>query len=258
MEGTSKSDDWLNLFLWTFETLMRPTTSTILGSFESWNYRNNLRPQLHQLKRRRYLETDPADPKVWRLTERGRLAASGGVDPLARWERPWDGQWRLLLFDLPSDKRQLRLRLWRWLRAEKFGYLQLSVWLTPDALNETTFPLRHLKLKADALTVIEGRPAAPDSDEGIVSGAWDFAAINRRYEKVISVCAAGRKLMESADRTPAQMRQWLAADREAWGLAMEDDPLLPKVLLPEGYLGREAWAARKSVYEWLVQASRKN
>jgi phenylacetic acid degradation operon negative regulatory protein len=57
-----------------------------------------------------------------------------GRDPEQCWERQWDGQWRIVLFDVPLQKNTQRRRLWRYLRDKGFGYLQNSVWVTPDPL----------------------------------------------------------------------------------------------------------------------------
>ena len=194
MKNRTNFNDWLGLLVWTLDTLVNPSPRNILESFESWDYRNRLRPELKQLRRAGMLERQVRrDTLQWRLTEQGRVAATGGVDPVARWSRQWDGQWRLLLFDLPARQQRLRSAFWRWLKRQRFGYLQQSVWITPDTISETSIPLRHLKLTPDSLTVIEGAPAPPDSNGGIVRGAWDFEAINRKYRVAIQVAAAGRK-----------------------------------------------------------------
>jgi DNA-binding transcriptional regulator PaaX len=90
---------------------------------------------------------------------------------MSRWSRKWDGRWRLLLFDLPVRQQRLRLPLWRWLRRQHFGYLQQSVWIVPDSINDACIPLRQLKLTPESLTVIEGMPTPPDTNEDIVQSA---------------------------------------------------------------------------------------
>ena len=138
------------------------------------------------------------------------------------------------------------------MRRERFGYLQQSVWITPDAINETSIPLRQLKLTPDSLTVIEGTPAPPDSHEGIVHGAWDFAAINARYAAAIELAGAGRRYVRPGK--PAEMRKWLADERAAWMVALANDPLLPEGLLPGDYLGRKAWREREITFTRLGKA----
>jgi phenylacetic acid degradation operon negative regulatory protein len=232
---------------------MNPSSKNLLESFEVWDYRNRLRPELKQLNRTGMLERQGTHrASQWRLTEQGRLAAIGGIDPLSRWSRKWDGRWRLLLFDLPARQQRLRLALWRWLRRHRFGYLQQSVWIVPDVINETGIPLHHLKLSPESLTVIEGAPTSPDSNEGIVQGAWDFTLVNRKYRTAIEVATAGRRFARAG--RPGEMRKWLADERTAWMEAITDDPLLPEVLLPKDYLGQKAFRERQITFSILSKA----
>jgi phenylacetic acid degradation operon negative regulatory protein len=188
-----------------------------------------------------------------RVTLAGRWAASGGVDPASRWRRSWDGQWRLLMFDLPSRSQAVRLRLWRWLRASRFGYLQNSVWLSPDFDADDDLPLRQLKLTPEAFLVIQGRPAGSDTDAGMVQSAWDFETINRHYQRVCELADRGLELAGSNPLKPVEIHRWVMADWSAWLMAIDSDPLLPEVLLPADYLGREAWRRRNATLAALAQ-----
>jgi len=254
MKKPSAADDLLAVLLWSLETLARPTPHAILESFEAWDYRRRLRPQLRQLERARFLERRSWEGEATlRLTEQGRAAAWGGVDPASRWQRPWDGRWRLLLFDLPARDQKLRLRLWRWLRTHRFGYLQLSVWLTPDAIDETHFPLQDLTLTPESFTVIQGRPVPPDSDTDLVISAWDFATINKHYGRVMALASVGQGLAETGKASTAKLRRWLAAERAAWLTAISHDPLLPERLCPPEYLGERAWEKRQATFRAMAK-----
>jgi phenylacetic acid degradation operon negative regulatory protein len=254
MSDISRSHDWLALLLYGLDVLANPSPAKLVESFEAWTYRQCLRPQLRRLERMRLIERrEPGPTAPCRLTARGRLAALGGVDPAARWQRAWDGQWRLFLFDMPSRAKQLRLRLWRWLRAQRFGYLQNSVWLSPDPMDEAHLPLRHLKLTPESFVVLASKPLPPDSDLDLVKAAWDFPMINRQYRRVLELAARGLELAEQPDAKPALLRSWLAAEHEAWLAAVARDPLLPVVLLPPDYLGRTAWTQRRAAFTALTR-----
>jgi phenylacetic acid degradation operon negative regulatory protein len=251
----NKSEDWLALFWWSLESIVCPSPSNLLRTFEAWDYDHRLRAQLRQLERAKFIERDGAGRAArLSLTDQGQRAVWGGVDPGQRWRRSWDGVWRLLMFDLPSKNQQVRLRLWRWLRAQRFGYLQNSVWISPDALGEEAMPLKSLKLTPESLTVIEGRPTGSDTDADLVRSAWDFERINGYYQDVLDLGRRGLELGEDRKESAAKRRQWLAAERQAWLQAMRVDPLLPEALLPLGYLGREAWKQRQAVFRRLAAA----
>jgi DNA-binding transcriptional regulator PaaX len=42
----------------------------------------------------------------------------------------------MVIFDMPMGKDSQGRRLWRYLRGKGFGYLQQSVWITPDSLDQ--------------------------------------------------------------------------------------------------------------------------
>ena len=117
---------------------------------------------------------------------------------------------------------------------------------------DACIPLRQLKLTPESLTVIEGMPTPPDTNEDIVQGAWDFSLINCKYKAAIELATNGRKLVDGGK--PAEMRQWLADERATWMEAITYDPLLPEVLLPKGYLGQKALRERQSTFALLSRA----
>jgi phenylacetic acid degradation operon negative regulatory protein len=180
----------------------------------------------------------------------------GGIDPIARWNRAWDGQWRLLVFDLPTRPSQPRLRLWRWLRHHRFGFLQRSAWITPDTFEEAALPLAQLALKPGCVTIIQGRPKAPVVDVDRVRSSWDFDSINANYKAVVDLARRGLEFATAQEPPARGFRQWLANERAAWFGALSWDPLLPEVLLPAGYLGKEAARLRDIAYRELANKIR--
>jgi phenylacetic acid degradation operon negative regulatory protein len=242
-----KSEELLNFLLWSADRLLHPTFRNLTDSYESWAYRNGLLKQVRILEEHQLLErnTAPDGDRMYRLTEQGRLHVLGGRDPDERWRRPWDGRWRLVLFDVPMAQRTRRERLRRYLRVRGFGCLQGSVWVTPDTLQSEREILAGGKVNVSSMLLLDARPCAGESDEEIVTGAWDFEEINRRYTQHLGVLKQ-RPLDEAGTPAAAQaLRRWAAREREAWLAAVTTDPLLPQRLLPTGYLGQEAWERRK-------------
>ena len=124
------------LLLWSAEQLTRPTFRNLTESFEGWAYRSGFLREISRLEKQQLLERRAGMHRVYRLTQEGRLRALGGRDPQVQWSRPWDGQWRLVCFDLPTTQNHQRRKLQRYLRRNGFGYLQKSVWITPDPLQD--------------------------------------------------------------------------------------------------------------------------
>ena len=249
----AKTEELLYLLFWTCDMVRRPTFRNLTGSFEEWAYRKGLHRQLIELERKRFVESEiekvgiNKDSRVRRLTESGRLHAIGGRDPEAHWRRPWDGRWRLVLFDLPTAEGTARNRLRNTLRQCGFGWLQNSVWVGPHPLPNQESLLAGAQVNVESLLFLEARPSAGETDEEIVSGAWDFDSISRLYLRYLKVLDAhpkgGFRDLGSAET----FRKWAIQERDAWLAAVSADPLLPESLLPPGYLGQKAWHSRLSI-----------
>jgi len=245
----SKTQEFLNLLLWSADILMRPTFRNLTDSYESWAYRNGLLKQVTRLEQQQLIERDANSPddRLYRLSAQGRLHVLGGRDPEERWARRWDGHWRMVLFDVPTGQNAQRERLRRYLRDKGFGYLQNSVWITPDSLETERQILVGGKINVESLVLLEARPCAGESDAEIVAGAWDFELINRRYArhlKILGERPGGTLRNEAAAKA---LLRWAAAEREAWLDAVTNDPLLPTRILPSDYLGLPAWRRRMEV-----------
>jgi phenylacetic acid degradation operon negative regulatory protein len=244
-----KTEEFLNLLLWSAEALVRPTFRNLTESYESWAYRNGLMRQVATLEKRRILErgNSSLNDRLYRLTAAGRLHVLGGRDPEERWGRDWDGQWRMVLFDVPAKQNAQRERLRRYLRAKSFGYLQNSVWITPDPLKEERQIVGGGRINVESLLLLEARPCAGESDTEIVAGAWDFEHINRRYAKYLKVLEEHPVAALRSERAAKALLGWATIERETWLDAVTNDPLLPARLLPSSYLGERAWRGRVKV-----------
>ena len=244
-----KTEEFLNLLLWSADLLARPTFRNLTDSYESWAYRNGLVRQLASLEQQELLERDASAPddRLYRLSAQGRLHVLGGRDPEERWARSWDGQWRLVLFDVSTEQDSQRERVRRYLRNKGFGYLQNSVWITPDPLTEERQVLGGGQVNVESLLLLEARPCAGESDAEIVAGAWDFDRINRRYARHLKVLDGRPDGALRNDRAANSLSRWAAAERAAWLEAVTNDPLLPSRILPADYLGQPAWRRRVEV-----------
>lgn len=181
------------------------------------------------------------DTRVLRLTDDTRREVLGGVDPPTAWARPWDGVWRVVAFDIPETEVARRTRLRRRLHHCRFGWLQNSVWISPDPIEDFRAGLDGSGITPESLTYFEARCAGGESPDALVPAAWDFARLARDYEHYEQLLQA--RPSPTAGTAAAWLR-WLQAENRAWRLVARRDPFLPAVLLPTDYRGRSAWSAR--------------
>lgn len=156
------------------------------------------------------------------------LAAGGPLSPWKYWARPWDGQWRVLCFDIPARPAGRRRKLLRFLRHRKFGLLQGSVWVCPDAPKEL---LDIFRAETEARTLLIWQAPTPlgISTTTLAQQAWDFAKVNQAYQKVL----------QGRGSDPGGLRPLLETTK-LWHRAIRVDPLLPSRACPDDYLGFRA------------------
>jgi len=247
-DGTREA---LEFLLWTTEMLMPPY---LLKTNRPMGRRAEIEQarRLARLAEQKVLAAEKhAGRLVYRLTELGKRSVLGGRHPEERWSRAWDGQWRMVVFDLPGRCHTIRQQLLRWLRQNSFGYLQNSVWISPDSVSDITEALAEFRDDVESFSVLEAKCCAGSSDAALVRGAWDFPQINKRYEAHLSQ-AEGELRLSRRPATPAEVRSRLRHERLAWRRALAIDPLLPRVLLPADYLGQRAWQTHQAVMQRLL------
>lgn len=241
------TEELLYQLLWVCDMLCRPSYRHVFETFESWTYRRGLRRRLSYLEMKQLIERkELEEDRVYRLTQAGILHALGGCDPEARWERPWDGRWHLVLFDVPNAQTRLRNQLRSRLRQARLGWLQRSVWVSPDAIHLDRSIFQGTNVDVESLVFLEASPAAGESNEDIVAGAWDFGRINQLYQEHLLLLSSQPEVGEGNAIKAAHLRDWGRQERESWNRLVSLDPFLPNCLLPKGYQGRVVWEQRKA------------
>ena len=243
---TAKTELLLYRMQWLASKAMTPTYRNLEHSFESWAYANGFLAQIHRLEAQGFLEsmTDPSSGKrVHRLTEAGMKAAAGPRDPEAAWATPWDGKWRMFLFDIPEREKSKRRQLTRALAAAGCGCVLGSTWIAPS------MPPAIEKLMEDGdpccshMMMLHAESKGRNMDHQMVEAAWNFETINRGYEEYLALIADLKRLSKSATRE--EFADWGEREIAAWRRALAADPLLPEELLPKGYLGKKAFEERR-------------
>jgi len=200
--------------------LMDALTGLGMGTFEA--LRSRFTGQ--NWKRR---ESEPSGKWVERLRENLAPLAFQEEDPQECWDRRWDQKWRLLAFDIPSRPQSRRLKLWRWLKQNRLGLLQHSLWLSAKPL-EGIQDLFQDATNSHTLLLWEAPTPAGIHPHALVEQAWDIASINSDYQAVLHLTAE--------DPRPENIRKATFQ----WQQAVCADPLLPRSLYPKSFRGFRA------------------
>ena len=119
------------------------------------------------------------------LTEKGRKFIKEHREAGRRYPRRWDNKWRIVIFDIPEQKRSARDRLRRYLKTLGFGKVQRSIWLSPYDFTELVSRYAtELKL-SKYLFQIQADDFKEISDAELVEKIWNINKINRQYLNLI-------------------------------------------------------------------------
>ena len=120
--------------------------------------RRRIRETVSKLKHKGLIEfVSVGGKKRMRLTSKGSRVAEevqAGKIEIPK-PRKWDGQWRIVIFDIPEKKRALRDRVRSLVMTLGFYRLQDSVWVHPYECEEIVTLLKaDLKIGEDLLYII--------------------------------------------------------------------------------------------------------
>jgi len=243
------AEEILTLMLYGLDHVLFPYRCKDAPDYEQWLYRNGLLQRMHYLEAQKFmLRQQQQAGWVARLTKTGRIAALGGRDPETLWSRPWDGWWRQIIFDLPMEHHHLRSSLVRWLHRNGFGYLQDSVWISPDPVTAIAKQLGGFREDAASFTILECRAAPGFSDATLVNAAWPFEKLRGNYAVYEDFADTARRRLKSSASAPDVVAV-LHEERGLWRAALAFDPLLPRVLWPKRYAGERALRSRRALLQ---------
>ncbi|MCU0495165.1 MAG: hypothetical protein MUD01_26560 [Chloroflexaceae bacterium] len=179
------------------------------------------------------------------VTRRGRAILEQGNQRI--FEPPlegWDGQWRMVVYSLPEEKRELRNELRKKLVWYGFGNLAPGAWVSPhDRHGELEAILDDLAVRHYAY-LFTGRQVGSLSDQELVRHCWDIpelegeyatflARYGVEYEQLRAEVARSGKLPLTPDACFVR-RFWLTYDFQPFP---RKDPNLPRELLPNPWVG---------------------
>ena len=177
---------------------------------------------------------------VYSLTETAWQMLDEGRDRIfQRAAGPWDGQWHMVIYQVPETERALRERLRRRLAWFGFGPLSPSVWLSPHNRSRQVID-DFADYPAAQLDTFRSRSAGSGADQDIAARAWDLAALERDYRELLarySPRLAGYRSAALDERAALVERMRLINDYRHFPFR---DPDPPAELLPEGWPGRQA------------------
>ncbi|MFC7391732.1 phenylacetic acid degradation operon negative regulatory protein PaaX [Scopulibacillus cellulosilyticus] len=192
------------------------------------------------------------------LTERGIKRMDEAANRIFKLTpSSWDGRWRMFMYTIPEEKRNIRDELRRELVWSGFGMLSNSCWITPNDLEKQVDEIVQKYDISPYVNLFLAENKGPQSNHKLVYDSWDIDDINKRYDQFIKYYSEKYVVDKS------KIEKGVMSDKECFvertKLVHEYrkflfvDPGLPQELLPEKWLGEYAASLFGDYYRALAK-----
>ena len=175
----------------------------------------------------------------YRLTEKGFYELCLEFPYFRYLKDQWDGLWRIISYEIPEKKRDLRDRLRREMRGWGLGPWHRSFWLTPHPIISDLKNLVFGKEEEKYIQSFEATHVFGDMDV-LVEKVWGKSTLDKKYRDLFK---KWHDILSTDATKDEKMRQIIYAYIQI----LRDDPGLPVSLIGRKWIGFEAFDIFKEV-----------
>ncbi|MFD1737201.1 phenylacetic acid degradation operon negative regulatory protein PaaX [Bacillus salitolerans] len=173
----------------------------------------------------------------------------------------WDGKWRVLMYTIPEEIRNIRDELRKELIWSGFGTFSNSCWVSPNNLDtQVTELIKKYNIK-EYIDFFEAEYKGPHDDHRLVEKSWNLHEINEKYQGFISEYSQkyiiDRNKIQKGEMTPAECFVERTKLVHEYRKFLFVDPGLPEELLPDKWLGGHAATLFSDYYKELAEPASK-
>lgn len=180
-----------------------------------------------------------AEELKYRLTEKGYQAICLEFPFFRFLKGEWDGLWRIISYEIPEKKREIRDRLRREMRGWGLGPWHRSFWLTPHPIISNLKDLVYGKEEEKYIQAFESTHVFGDM-ENLVEKVWGKSEIDKRYREIFK---KWHSILSQEKPKEDKMKEILRHYIEI----LRDDPGLPASLVGRKWIGNEAFEIFKEI-----------
>ncbi|MBN1268962.1 MAG: hypothetical protein JXB04_05200 [Kiritimatiellae bacterium] len=240
------SEEFLQLLMETGDVLA--TRGRCLTWSSCWDNRQAYGGVLRRLRKaglvveRRGKDNEP----MLTLTDKAASRVPIECRPERYWKYKWNGLWYVLTYDVPESNRAYRNVLRGFLTRLRMGWLHRSVWVTPRDIRPEYDDLVRGAAVGRYAFLLEAETVLGQSPLEVVEGAWDMDRLQQIQHWYHQVFAENLERLRTADVPEEELVELARDEMSAYLSAMQEDPLLPRVLWPPGYRGEAAYRLHKA------------
>lgn len=185
-----------------------------------------------------------AESSTYKLVEKGFYELCL-VFPFFRFTKEnWDGKWRVLSYEIPEKKRELRDRLRREVAGWGLGPWHRSFWLTPHPIIENLKNLVSQKEEEKYVQAFESEHVFGDR-ENLIEKVWNKSGLDKKYRDLFK---KWHNILSSQEEKILKMKKVVSEYVDV----LRFDPGLPVELVSQSWIGFEAHKIFKEIKSILL------
>lgn len=182
--------------------------------------------------------------KKYKLTENGFYALCL-VFPFFRYIKDtWDGKWRILSYEIPEKKRELRDKLRREVSGWGLGPWHRSFWLTPHPITENLKKLVSQKEEEQYIQAFESEHVFGDKNI-LIEKVWQKTALDKKYRDLFK---GWHDILSKEQDKVEKLKQVI----DNYVMILKIDPGLPPELIGQTWIGFESFQIFKEIRSILL------
>jgi len=183
--------------------------------------------------------TSKDEVPAYKLTKKGFYSLCLEFSSFRFLKESWDGKLRIISYEIPESKRELRDRLRRAMQGWGLGPWHRSFWLTPHPVMTTLSVLVSGKQEAQYIQAFEADHVFGDKAT-MIEKVWGKSALDKKYRELFKkwhtiLSGDGEKIVKFTN----VLKEYVTILRE--------DPGLPKELVGDSWIGFEAMNIFKEI-----------
>lgn len=176
---------------------------------------------------------------TYKLTEKGFIKLCLEFPFFRFMHFEWDGLWRVISYEIPESKREIRDRLRREMRGWGLGPWHRSFWLTPHPIIGDLRELVYGHEEESYIQAFEATHVFGDMNV-LVEKVWVKSELDKNYRELFKTW---HTILSTEKKNPEKMKDVIAAYIEL----LRKDPGLPESLIGKKWIGFEAFDIFKEV-----------
>jgi phenylacetic acid degradation operon negative regulatory protein len=171
----------------------------------------------------------------------------------------WDGKWRMLMYTIPEEKRQIRDELRKELLWSGFGSFSNGCWISPNNLEKEVNLLIEKYEIQSYVDFFVSSYKGPQADKSLVEKSWPLQEIEGKYQEFITTYSkqfiVHQSMMNKGQMTDAECFVERTNLVHEYRKFLFTDPGLPRELLPDIWNGNHAALLFEQYYKLLAKSA---